>query len=72
LKTEKRNAELRFLILERVEALKAEGRPIDKGLFEEVGMGLRISGTTASDIYYDERTRELRETIYGFNNSDNS
>jgi hypothetical protein len=72
LKTEKRNSELRFLILERVEALKAEGRPIDKGLFEEVGMGLRISGTTASDIYYDERTRELRETIYGFNNSDNS
>jgi hypothetical protein len=66
LETEKRNAELRPLVIERVEALRAE-RPIDKGLFEEIGQKLNppLSGTTVSEIYYDERTRELYETIYG-------
>ena len=64
LKAEKRNAELRFLIILRVQARK-EGEPIDKGLFEEIGTELGISGTTASDIYYDERSRELYEMIYG-------
>src|SRR5215813_3983964 len=41
LETEKRNAELRPLIIERVQALKAE-RPIDKGLFEEIGRDLKL------------------------------
>jgi hypothetical protein len=66
LKTEKRNAELRLLIIERVEALKTES-PIDKGLFEKIGRELNppLKGTTVSEIYYDERSRELREMIYG-------
>jgi hypothetical protein len=66
LETEKRNAELRPLIIERVEALKAE-KPIDKGLFEKIGRELNppLKGITVSEIYYDERSRELREMIYG-------
>jgi hypothetical protein len=66
LETEKRNAELRPLIIERVEALKAE-KPIDKGLFEKIGRELNppLKGTTVSEIYYDERSRELYEMIYG-------
>lgn len=71
LETEKRKAELRPLIIERVGALKAE-KPIDKQLFEEIGRGLGISGTAVSDIYYDERSRELREMIYGLDTSENS
>ena len=56
LKTEKRNAKLRPVIVERVRALKAEGRPIDKSLFEEIGRRLNppLKGTTVSDLYYDE------------------
>jgi hypothetical protein len=66
LETEKRNAELRPLIIKRVEALKAEG-PIDKGLFEKIGRELNppLKGTTVSEIYYDERSRELSEMIHG-------
>jgi hypothetical protein len=60
LKTEKRKEQLRWAIIARVKALKAE-RPIDKGLFEQVGKELGISGTVASDIYYDGRSRELRK-----------
>jgi hypothetical protein len=59
LKTEKRKEQLRWAIIARVKALKAE-RPIDKGLFEQVGKELGISGTVASDIYYG-RSRELRK-----------
>jgi hypothetical protein len=66
LKTERRNAELRPLIIERVRAREA-GKPIDKSLFEKIGRGLNppLKGTTVSEIYYDERSRELREMIYG-------
>jgi hypothetical protein len=66
LKTQKRNAELRLLILERVEALKAEKKPIDKGLFEKIGRELSppLKGTTVSEIYYDERSHELYKMIY--------
>jgi hypothetical protein len=62
LNTERRNAALRPFIVKRVQALKAE-RPIDKGLFEKIGQELNPprSGTTVSEIYYDERSRELRE-----------
>jgi hypothetical protein len=59
LKTQRRNLKLRFLIIARVQALRAE-KPIDKDLFEQVGKELGISGTTASDIYYDGRSREIR------------
>jgi hypothetical protein len=64
-KTERRNAGLRFLILRRVEELKAENKPIDKGLFEQIGEELDppLKGTTVSEIYYDERTRKLREML---------
>ena len=61
LKTERRNAQLRWTIIERVEALKAEERTVDKGLFEQVGEELGITATLVSDIYYDERSRELRK-----------
>jgi hypothetical protein len=64
LETEKRNAELRFHIIDRVQALKAE-KPIDKDLFEQIGEELGISGTTVSDIYYDKHTRELCKMISG-------
>jgi len=65
LETEKRNAELRPLIIERVKALKGPKTPIDKNLFEEIGRKLKppLSGTAVSDIYYDERSRELRDMI---------
>jgi hypothetical protein len=67
LETEKRNAELRPLIIEHVEALRAEGDKIDKGLFEKIGRRLNppLKGTTVSEIYYDERTRELCKMISG-------
>ena len=65
LKTERRNAQLRWTIIERVEALKAEERTVDKGLFEQVGEELGITATLVSDIYYDERSRELRKMISG-------
>jgi hypothetical protein len=74
LKTEKRNAELRHLVVERVEALGRQ-LPIDKGLFEKIARELRIKGvkgTTVSKIYYDKRSRELREMIYGIDTSKNS
>jgi hypothetical protein len=69
---QRRNAELRPLIIERVEAREA-GTPIDKGLFEEIGQGLTppLKGTTVSEIYYDERSRELREMM-DFDPSGNS
>ena len=72
LETEKQKAELRPLIILRVQALKTEGRPIDKNLFEEIGTELGISGSTAGDIYYDERSRELRKIIYSLDTSENS
>src|SRR5262249_1963041 len=73
LETEKRNAELRPFIIERVQALKAE-RPIDKSLFERIARELRIKGvkgTTVSDIYYDDRSRELREMMLSLDTSEN-
>ena len=57
LEKERRNARLRPLIIERVR--KAE--TIDKALFEEIGESLGISGTLASNLYYDEQGRELRK-----------
>ena len=60
LPTERKRARLRWTIIERVKALKAGGKRIDKDLFEKVGKELKISGTTASDIYYDEQSRWLR------------
>jgi hypothetical protein len=64
LETKRRNAQLRYTIIARVEAREA-GTPIDKKLFEQVGKELGISGTVASDIYYNKANRELRKTISG-------
>src|SRR5262245_36627819 len=58
LETEKRKAELRPLVLERV---RESGLPIDRGLFEKIGEELGMPGSTIDDLYYDERSRELRE-----------
>jgi hypothetical protein len=63
LQTKRRNAQLRWTIIERVETLKAKHR-VDKGLFEKVARDLKIrgvKGTTVSEIYYDEQNRELRK-----------
>jgi hypothetical protein len=70
LKKEKRNFELRQVIIQRVEALRSE-MSVDKGLFEKIGKELGISGTTVSDIYYDERSQALREMIHGLDTSEN-
>jgi hypothetical protein len=61
LEKEREHTELRARILERARELTAVGATIDKHLFEEIGRGLGISGTTASTLYYDERGRKLRE-----------
>src|SRR6266849_4132476 len=70
LKKEKRNLELRQVIIQRVEALRSE-MSVDKGLFEKIGKELGISGTTVSEIYYDERSQALREMIHGLDTSEN-
>jgi len=73
LETEKRNAELRFLIIGRVKELRTE-MPIDRSLFEKIGRELNppLKGTTVSEIYYDKRNYELRKMIFNLNTSENS
>ena len=55
LKTRKQHLELRLPISSRVQELAESGKKIDKGLFEKIGKEFKISGTTASTIYYNER-----------------
>jgi hypothetical protein len=57
---------LRRLVIERVWTLKTENpeTPIDRGLFDQIGEELGFSGSTVDGLYYDERSRELRE-LYG-------
>ena len=57
LKARKQHFELSFPIWSRVQELAASGEKIDKGLFEKIGKEFAVSGTTASAIYYDERTQ---------------
>ena len=52
LKTERRNKEIVFELVYRVRELHDAGEPISKQLFEDVGAEFKISGTTASDLYY--------------------
>jgi len=47
-----RQKKLRMLVWHRVQTLSAT-RPIDQGLFEQVGKGLGISGAVAKRLYYD-------------------
>jgi hypothetical protein len=58
--TQLEKEKLRRLIINRVSELKAE-RPIDRGLFEQIGEELSMPGSTIDSIYYDERSRPLRE-----------
>jgi hypothetical protein len=57
LEARKKQFELSFPIWSRVQDLKASGEKIDKGLFEKIGKEFGVSGTTASTIYYDDRTQ---------------
>jgi hypothetical protein len=59
LETEK----MRRRVIERVWLLKMEDpkTAIDRGLFDQIGKELAISGGAANDLYYDERSRFLRE-----------
>jgi hypothetical protein len=77
LATRKQHAELRFDILWRVHELAASGQSIDEEMFEKIAdelgdRGVGIAGGTVSDIYYDERTQELREMIEPFLPKSNS
>jgi hypothetical protein len=56
---------LRRRVIERVWALKVEDpeRPIDRGLFEQIGEELEIPAGTIDGLYYDERSRSLREKL---------
>jgi len=66
LKKEKRNFEIRHVIMQRVQELVSE-KPVDKELFEKIGKDLGIGGgTTVSEIYYEER-RRLKEITDRFN-----
>lgn len=47
--------ELALPIYERVEEAKRLGHPVNKELFEDIGKKLGVSGTVASDIYYETR-----------------
>jgi hypothetical protein len=61
--TQLEKEKLRRVVIERVWTLKTEDpkRPIDRGLFEQIGDELGIPGSTIDGLYYDERSRELRE-----------
>jgi hypothetical protein len=63
LKKEAKNFARRLPLLSRVQELRAAGEPVDKGLFDKVGLEFGISGTTASELYYDRRSRQIRESI---------
>jgi hypothetical protein len=64
---ERRVLYLRGEIVARVRELQAAGSPVDKGLFETIGQKLGLSGTTASDIYYDKRTEIVRHVFETLN-----
>jgi hypothetical protein len=60
-KAERLRQRLTLFIVHHVEQLHAEGTPIEKGLFEEVGRKASISGTTASKLYYSQGGRMFRD-----------
>jgi hypothetical protein len=59
LEAKQKHFELRFPIWLRVQELARSGKKIDKRLFEKVGKELGISGTTASEIYYEKESRQI-------------
>src|SRR5262245_58171422 len=56
--TQLEKEKLRRRVIERVWTLKAEDpeRPIDRGLFEQIGEELGIAAGTIDGLYYDERS----------------
>jgi hypothetical protein len=60
LKPNKREAELRLIIVEHVEALAAKQK-VNKELFKEVGKEWGINATRVSDIYYFNRRHTPRK-----------
>jgi len=53
LKTERRNMEIASPIERRISDLHKAGKAIDKSLFAEVGKEFGVSGTIASELYYE-------------------
>jgi hypothetical protein len=70
LESRKQHAKMRYPVAFHVHRLSASGRPIDKGMFEEIAEKLRkdgveaIKATTVEKIYYERGGKELRDTIY--------
>jgi hypothetical protein len=61
LQSNKRNAQLRWPVIERVEALRAERRKVNPDLFNQVAKDLKISsGALAREIYYANRGHKPR------------
>jgi hypothetical protein len=59
-KPNKRDAELRLIIVEHVEALAAKQK-VNKELFKEVGKEWGINATRVSEIYYSNRRHTPRK-----------
>ena len=78
LETRKQHAKLRYLVAFHVYSLRAIGRSIDKGMFEEIAEELKkdtelkedgvedIEATTVEKIYYERGGKELHDTIQAF------
>jgi hypothetical protein len=57
-----RNAQLRWRVIERVQALRAEAWKVNNDLFNQVAQDLKISsGALAREIYYANRSRKPRK-----------
>jgi hypothetical protein len=65
LATERRNVEIWDLLFREIVKRHRAGAAINKELFSEVGAKFGVSGTVASDIYYEipDDIREIEETI---------
>jgi hypothetical protein len=62
--TQLEKEKLRRLVIARVWTLKTENpeTAIDRGMFEQIGEELGIPGSTIDGLYYDGRSRGLRES----------
>ena len=67
LAVERRKFGLMDQILERVQQRHEAGESIVKGLFETVGQEFGVSGTVASDIYYDAKNLAIKYEAEIFN-----
>jgi hypothetical protein len=62
LKARREYAGLRYAVAMGV-AMRAPSQKIEKGLFESIGAELGISGTKASEIYYDHGGKDLHDML---------